>query len=178
MLHSVARMIQLAFEPAYDPFHSAFRMLRQVVFKKGKPLLIPRLKINDLYIAEPRRCLEIRLAGELKKAARKAAACQQATYGQRPSATNLFDRMAPMQDSAIQTLVNQGLFEADSFEQNLAALSERPLPAPLLARIRKANDSQADLLTFLLIDLEAVPFDGSNGLKDRTGLSEYRYDII
>lgn len=178
MLRAVAFMIQLAFEPAYDPFHAAFRILRQSAYRKFEPSPVSRVKILDVYVAEPVKCLNIRLAGTLKASARRAAKCQHPTYGHRPAANSLFNRMSLMQDAAIQTLVMQGILDGDAFGMGQVRLVEGVLPNNLLSKIDAANAAQADLMKFLFNDLDAIPFDGLNGLKDRTGLGEFRYDIL
>lgn len=170
-------MIQLAFEPAYDPYHAAFRVLQQVTFHNWAPVPIPRLKVLDLYLAEPARCTEIRLSGKLRASAKLAAECQPSIYGRRPASTAMFNRMSPIQDAAIQTLVLQGILDGDAFGQKLALRTELLLSDALEARILEINASLVNLLTFLCKDLEAIPFDGIKGLKDRTGLGEYRYDV-
>ncbi len=170
-------MIQLAFESAFDPFHSAFRILRLAEFSAGA-IEIVRLKILDVYVAEPRRCLDIRVPPALKKKAKLAAACQPPTYGSRPRIEALFNRMSPMQDAAIQTLVMQGLLDADAFAKGTAQRSEVPLSANLSARTASSNESQSDLMAFLLLDLGEISFNGPNGLKARTGLGEFRYDLV
>jgi hypothetical protein len=171
-------MIQLAFEPAFDPFHCAFRLLRQLEFGMSKPVFLPRLKVLDVFVAEPRRCLDIRLQGDPKKAARLAAKCQKPTYGHRPSKQAFFNRMSPMQDAALQTLVTQGFFDQRAFENKLAQRTDKNLPEALLNRITTKNDDEAPLMEFVVQALNAVPFEGAGGLKDRTGLGEYRYDIV
>lgn len=178
MLRAVAFMIQLAFEPAYDPFHAAFRVLRQSVYLNYKPAPASRIKILDVYVAEPIKCLDIRLAGALKASARRAAKCQHPTYGHRPTARSLLNRMSLMQDAAIQTLVMQGIIDGDGFGMGQIQLIKGMLPAELLSKINNANANQADLMKFLLNDLNSIPFEGLNGLKDRTGLGEFRYDIV
>lgn len=171
-------MIQLAFEPAFDPFHAAFRVLRQVVYRYPRPIALARAKILDVYMAEPARCLDIRLAGSLKKSARQAAAFQPPVYGQRPSAQVLFNRMSPMQDAAIQTLVLQGILDADAFGQDQLVRGDESIPEGLEARVKEVNAAQAALMTFLLSDLDEVSLDGPNGLKARTKLGEFRYDVV
>ena len=182
MLHSVARMIQLAFEPGFDPFHSAFRILRQLEFRPRTEVPVARVKLLDVYVAEPRRCLDIRLSPgllrKLKRPAQLAAACQPPTYGQRPSVNAFFNRMSPMQDAAIQTLVLQGFLEASEFDRDRLLRTGKPLEERLCARIIEVNNRQRDLMTFLLHDLEAISFNGSDGLKDRTTLGEFRYDLV
>lgn len=170
-------MIQLAFEPAFDPFHAAFRILRQSAYRMSEPSPVSRVKILDVYLAEPVKCLNIRLAGTLKASARRAAKCQHPTYGHRPPAISLFNRMSLMQDAAIQTLVMQGILDGDAFGMGQVQLVQGILPEKLLSKIHTANADQADLMRFLFNDLDAIPFEGMNGLKDRTGLGEFRYDI-
>lgn len=170
-------MIQLAFDPAYDPFHAAFRVLLQITYRRSIPIQLSRLKILDLYLVEPQRCLEIRLTGDLKKAARKAAQYQLPTYGHRPGSRALFDRMGPMQDAAIQTLVMQGVLDGDAFGKGAALKGEQLVGEKLQSRIDRAIKENAGLLKFLT-DLDEIPFNGIKGLKDRTGLGEYRYDVI
>lgn len=171
-------MIQIAYEPAFDPFHSSFRMLRQLQFRGcDNKFLIQRLKLLDVFVVEPFRCLDIRLSGKLKSAARKASLCQQATYGRKPSASVLFNRMSPMQDAAIQTMVLQGILSETEFSLGYA-LRGISLPGKLQERINDINVQQKDLMVFICQMLDEIPFDGTNGLKHRTGLGEYRYDVV
>lgn len=170
-------MIQLAFEPAFDPFHAVFRILRQIDHRSGHAVTVERAKILDVYVVEPARCIEIRLSGPPKKAARLAATQQPTVYGQRPSTPVLFSRMSPMQDAAIQTLVLQGLLDADAYGQGKLLKGEIPLPENLATRIRNANGEQVPLMSFLCTVLDDIAMDGPKGLKSRTGLGEFRYDL-
>jgi hypothetical protein len=171
-------MIQLAFEPAFDPFHAAFRILRHTDYRAGGPVSIERAKMLDVYLLEPIRCLEIRLSGAFKKAARQASVHQPAVYGHRPSTPVFFSRMSPMQDAAIQTLVLQGFLDGDAYGQGQLLKGDIPLPEGLASRIRRTNIAQASLMTFLCTILDDVPLDGPKGLKSRTGLGEFRYDPV
>jgi hypothetical protein len=171
-------MIQLAFDPAFDPFHCAFRILRQVEFRHQVPVRLGKLKILDVYLAEPVRCREIRLPATLKKEARLAASLQRPYYGQRPGTTALFDRMSPMQDAAIQTLVQHGLLDGDAFSNRLAVRTDEPLDGDLKLRVETTNEAEEKLMHFLFISLDQLEFDGFGGLKDRTGLGEHRYDVV
>ena len=171
-------MTQLAFEPAFDSYHTAFRLLRQIEFRSLAEVQISRLKILDVYVSEPQRCLEIRLGGPLKKKARQAAKCQMPIYGKRPSSITLFNQMRHIQDAAIQTFVLQGILDPDAYRVGAALRTNEKISADLSERISVANEKQSDLMTFLCVDLDEIPFDGVGGVKDRTSLGEYRYDLI
>ena len=171
-------MTQLAFEPAFDSYHTAFRLLRQIEFRSLAAVQISRLKILDVYVSEPQRSLEIRLSGTLKKKARLAANCQMPIYGKRPSSTTLFNQMRHIQDAAIQTFVLQGILDADAYRSGAALRTDEKISAELSEKISAANEKHSDLMTFLCVDLDEIPFDGAGGLKDRTSLGEYRYDLV
>ncbi|TXN13858.1 hypothetical protein FV219_04205 [Methylobacterium sp. WL122] len=171
-------MIQLAFEAAYDPFHAAYRILRQLVFRDGMVLPVTRAKILDVFIAEPQRCQEIRLSNPFKKSARAAAKCQMVIYGRRPPTSLFFNRMSPMQDAAIQTLVNRDILDVSAYKAGLLAYGRLKIEGKLLDRILLSNAEQIDLMKFLCCDLDQLPLGGANGLKDRTHLGEYRYDLV
>lgn len=171
-------MIQLAFESAFDPFHATFRILRQLKFGAMRPVHVTRAKILDVYVAEPMRCTEIRLGPSLAKSARQAAKVQPPFYGKRPSTPALFERMSPMQDAAIQTLVFQGILNPDAFRERQLTLGAVKVPDALELRIKELNERQSSLMNFLVNDLDAIVLDGVKGLKDRTGLGEFRYDYV
>jgi hypothetical protein len=174
----VARVIQLAFEPAFDPFHAAFRLLRPNLFTETAAIPIERLQILDVFVAEPRRCLEIRVPRAMKRSAKLAAEAQRPTYGRRPSTVAFYARMRPMQDAALQTLVMQGLFDGDAFSQGMALRTDVPVPLKLSKRIEASNFAEFNLMKFLYENLSDFPLVGVGGLKDRTGLGEYRYDVV
>ena len=48
----------------------------------------------------------------------------------------------------------------------------------LIESASKRNASEAELVSFLIEGLGSIQFGGREGLKDRTGLMEFRYDAI
>jgi hypothetical protein len=90
-----------------------------------------------------------------------------------PSRYWAFQPNVIMQDAAIQTLVMQGVLDGDAFGMGQVRLVEEALPVELSMKVQAANADQSDLMTFLFNDLDAVPFEGLNGLKDRTGLGSF-----
>jgi hypothetical protein len=83
-----------------------------------------------------------------------------------------------MQSAAIQTMVSQGLRDVDAFTKGFAKLTDIPLSDALVHRIKRVNETEKNLMIFLCQDLESVTFDGPMGLKDRTGLGDFRYDVL
>ncbi len=169
-------MIKIAYHPAYDPYHTAFRLLRLFACKPKETFEIDSLRILDFYLAFPR------LAGDIdgvKILVKKYGLMEwPSTYGAQPSASVIFNQMKPIQDAAIQTLYQQNIvdFDKDSLLHGDVSLSENGIPRGLVPVLVERNKSERPLIQFLMELLLKYPLDGHNGLKHRTGLMEYRYD--
>jgi len=171
-------MIQLAYQPAYDPYHTAFRLLRLTMGKSEAVFKIDQLRILDFYLAFPRLISDIE---GLKRKIKLAGLDEiPPAYGELPSAGVLFRQMAPIQEAAIQTLCLQGIFDFDreAFFAGSVSLLETGLPDKLSSFVSKKNQEEENLMAFLLSILFELPLDGPNGLKHRTGLMEHRYDYV
>jgi hypothetical protein len=79
--------------------------------------------------------------------------------------------------AGVQTMLHAGLLDPDAARKDLLArgpnLNEG---SSLVTRARKTNVEEGDLMRFLADLIGAFPYLGANGLKDRTGLEEHRYD--
>lgn len=173
-------MIQLTYQPALDPFHAIFRLmrLRRIVANFG-PLDVGYVRILDFYLLFPFRIDEIRLAQKHRRY--KALASTYSglrPYGDLPASNVLFERMKPMEEAAMETMVRLMLFDSEAFRISRIADTERPSPPEIEERVAEVNDAQADLLAFLGLLVTEYPFLGDQGIKARTGLLEYRYDSV
>lgn len=171
-------MIQLAYQPAYDPYHTAFRLLRLTMGKPTAAFKIDQLRILDFYLAFPSLVSDIE---GLKRKVKTAGLDEiPPAYGELPSAGVIFRQMAPIQEAAIQTLCLQGIFDFDkeAFFTGSVSLLEARLSDQLLSSVFKKNQEEQNLMAFLLSVLFELPLDGPNGLKHRTGLMEHRYDYV
>ena len=178
MFCAVAQMIQLTYQPAFDPSHTVFRFLRlrQVVLAE---VALPRdhLRVLDFYLMFPFRSDEIRVFPrhrKFKKLAQQYAGVR--PYGDLPDDRVLFHRMSPIQGAALDTLAQKGLLDAQEYKRGIIAPTATTLPAPLQAKLEEANVQQKDLLDFLTALATDYDLLGSNGLKDRSGLMDFAYD--
>lgn len=173
-------MIQLAYQAAYDPYHTAFRMLR---IEEAAPrqfiLKIDHLRIVDFYLAFPHFIKNIRFSprerGYIKKHSLGAFL---PPYGDIPPASVLFRNMQPIQEAAIHTLVLQGFFAIEDFKDGYIRKTEKDVPGDLKKVVAKRNNEQKNLMEFFQNYLLDIKFEGMGGLKDRTGLMEFKYDFV
>ena len=169
-------MIQLAYQPAYDPFHTVLRLIRIALFLQAPS--VEQARIADFYLSFPTRLGEVTFPKGLRGRLRGALAQAPATYGTPPADEMVIRRMRPIQDAAIQTLVGSGSFDADAYETGTLKLDEAAVSESLMKRAGALNDEQAALVGLLRDLINAVPLEGENGLKHRTGLGEHRYDAV
>ncbi|RCK45506.1 ABC-three component system middle component 5 [Thalassospira profundimaris] len=169
-------MIQIAYHPAYDTFHTTFRVLRILSCIPEETIKVDKLKILDFYMAFPRLTTDI--TGLQRQHKKYKLNSFPKPYGELPSPITIFNQMGPIQDAAIQTLCLQGFldFDIESLMHGEIQLSELGIPEALTASISLRNEKEASLIEYLIEVLLPIPLDGPKGLKARTGLMEYRYD--
>lgn len=171
-------MIQLTYQPAFDPFHTVFRFfrLREALLAEFE---IPRdhFRILDFYLLFPFRVGDMRLAPKHKRF-RKIAEEFVATrpYGNVPDDRTVFGRMKPIQAAAFDTLVGQNYLAEEKFRLGMVASTSVALPDDLRERVIKANLAEKNLVNFLAVLARDYELLGDNGLKARSGLMDYRYD--
>jgi hypothetical protein len=173
-------MIQLTYEPALDPFHGVFRLLRlRPIASKHGPLARDHVRVLDFYQLFPYRIDGIRLMPQHRKYRRLASEYQTAApYGGYPEDRFLFNRMEPMQIAAFDTLASLNLIDPARWHAGEVAATSELVPEELAVRIGAANDRDAQLEEFLGVLASEYRLTGANGLKDRTGLMEHRHDAV
>jgi hypothetical protein len=173
-------MIQLSYQTAFDPFHAMYRGLRILgVIEPSKSLLADHARILDFYLLFPFRISGIRLVRHHQKFRRLAALYEDARpYGDQPEDAQIFARMKPMQTAALETLAEKKIIDAGQWESGSVVRTKKPLPSALAARIDEANAKEPELMEAILALSSDYQLLGQNGLKDRTGLLEYRYDAV
>jgi hypothetical protein len=101
-----------------------------------------------------------------------------APYGAMPDDNSIFARMELFQRAAAISLVQSGHLSAEAWETDEVAFTTLQLPTLLAARCTTLNVRMADIMNILCQIQARYTLGGRDGLKDRTGLLEYRYDSV
>jgi ABC-three component (ABC-3C) system Middle Component 5 len=173
-------MIQLTFQPAFDPFHAVFRLLRlRPTIAVAGSLHRDHVRILDFYLLFPFKIDGIRLLPEDRKYRRLSSDYQAArTYGHQPGDQIVFNRMATMQTAAIETLAVRNMISRERLDVGHVEATSAPAPKELAVRVGAANERDAELMGFLAVLASRYALTGPDGLKARTNLLEYRYDAV
>jgi hypothetical protein len=86
--------------------------------------------------------------------------------------------LARIQDETVSSMIAKGLFEKKVFTQGRIKLRNALVSQELIKLIEEANFRQSEWYDILINHISLIPLKGKNGLKDRSGLMEFRYDAI
>lgn len=173
-------MTQLSYEPAFDPYHTLFRLHRLLLsIPSKKSYRVERIRILDFYVLFPYLIKDVRLKPEhrsFKKIASSYNECK--PYGRHPNVQVLFARMEAIQKAALSTMAIEGLIDLPAYEDQEVDFISSDLEASLYERCIEKNSEQSSLM--MIIKALSSDYDllGPKGLKARTALMEYRNDPI
>jgi len=169
-------VIQFGYQPAYDPYHSTFRLVRLLSMFGVNAISFHTIRIADFYLCFPHLLEDVRLPNNFrafKKIIQEIGS--DVPYGAMPEKSVVFGRMRPFQEAAAQTLAYNGFLDGELLKINTVQRTEENLPKKIqeAAEIRNQEDRE---IVSIISKFSTITLEGKNGLKDRTGLMEYRYD--
>lgn len=178
-------MIQLSYDSAYDPYHTAFRILRICAHSQASSFKIPQIRILDFYLNFPHFLEKFILdeayklprggTGQIKKINFKDFP---EPYSDLPDSRIIFRHMEIIQAAAMQTLCLRGFLDMEAYKQGTVQSSAAKIPDDLKQSLAKRNNEQKALMDFLVDFMGVIDLVGPKGLKARTHLLEHRYDTV
>ncbi len=171
-------MSQIVYQEALDPYHAIFRMLRILWLGESKETFaVDHLRVLDFYILFPFRISSFRFKPKHQRFKRLGVSYERSRpYGEWPDDKALISRMQPMQLVALATLGRATVIDPEKLDQGLVVLTGTLPDAGLGERVMSKNAANAELSKAIKILLLDYPTIGSDGVKSRSGLLEYRYD--
>jgi hypothetical protein len=168
----------LIYDPALDPYHSAIRALAIVMSSSEQHVELPidAARIADYFLVYPYEMTGFRFPSEFR-AIRAAVKETENPYRHAFGTRATFERMRPIFFSALSGLVAAELIDAEGLKRGVLALSNKAMPDDLAAAIARFHKRQTIVGRFILTEFLAIPTTGDDGLKHRSSLIEYRYDL-
>lgn len=164
----------LIYHPAYDAYHCAFRFL--LFTETLKVVEIDKLRILDFYFVFPAELKNVRLPKGHSDEKKRAENFLNIYHGP-VNSTQTFRDMEPIQMAAIRALAASKLIDEKQFELGIAARTETDIPLKLQESLNIALQRNDTMLPYLISKFAAISLLGAEGLKERTKLMEYRYDV-
>lgn len=166
----------LLYHPFYDARHCVFRILRLLEEVGHVEVEMQRLRIWDFYLLFPTALLQTRFPRGSVGLRRKIQNLQ-TSYDILPDPKRAFARLEVVQSAALGHLSSLGLIRADLLRADKVQRTEARIPQDLQSQIKKRNGEDILIISFLTtvyLDLELY---GTTGLRQRTDLFDYRYDV-
>lgn len=168
-------LMMLIYHPAYDLYHCAFRFLRLLEKIPKLPHEVDKLRILDFYLLFPSLLKRVSLPRNAL-IFRKMFKSYADTYEELADPYKIFIQLEPFQIASLRYLSSVELIDVEDLSNGKVNRTETRLPTMLFDAINKANSEHSELLDFLIGPFFELEFYGSNGLKARTKLLEYKYD--
>lgn len=164
----------LIYHPAYDAYHCVFRSI--LLTNHLDEIEVAKLRLLDFYLTFPAELIKASLPREISHAKRIVKPYLNRYHGP-VSGLQTFKDMEHIQMSAFGTLAATEIFDAESFSKGLIKRSTSIIFPEMQERIILFEDENKELLNLIVKDLSSIPLLGDNGLKKRTNLMEYKYDV-
>ena len=163
----------LIYHPAYDAYHCVFRAL--LITQLIPKMELSRLRILDFFLCFPGEIRNVRLPQQQNEARREAKSLVNEYHGP-VNMHHAFRDMQHLQHAAFRSLAASGLFDPNEFERGVVSRTSANIPDELSGTISAARARDKVAIRCVIDMLGSMSLNGIDGLKDRTGLMEHRYD--
>lgn len=167
----------LLYHPATDFFHCWMRFASLLCSCGGNGVEYDRLRIIDFLLCFPHELHNCRLPIEYSGELRKNISPLRKTYEDPFSIRQGFAQVNKIQKHVAMDMVAKGIVQRDSYREGILIPSTAPTISGLLESValnwEDRNQAWHKLIVTVLL---SIPLNGKNGLKDRSGLLEFKYD--
>ena len=171
-------MKALTYHPLFDPYHCAFRIIGFLAYNKGKAFQEDTIRIIDFYQLFPSELKQILAPSHLvTRRNRLTKNSSSISYAELPSARQLFMDLSRIQSITLRYICAKSVIDRKQFLAGFLLLNDRAMNNVMDESINNYVSANGDLLAFLSA-LAQESLNGPKGLKARTGLMEFRYDVM
>lgn len=167
----------LIYHPAFDANHCLYRLISILSSTGNSPINWALLRMLDFYYLFPGQLKNIKpWPREMQRFKAHAANIpEQFEYLTNPART--FFELQPFQKAAALEMIAKGVLSKSSFDNDLMVLESSSLPSAYIELLEADDFLKGKTFKIISEELPKIKFSGSTGLKSRSGLMEYIYDI-
>ncbi len=167
----------LMYHPAQDINHCVFRVLLITEESEHDKIRIDVYRLIDFYTLFPYLLrLIVKLPSPLHRFKSKFNDIPE-PFESLKNTKRIIYELEQLQSTAIQNLVAKGLLDSESFNEGYLKRTDKELPENFSDVIKDSRLLKEEWFEVLINEFPKAKLTGSNGLKARTGLMEYRYDL-
>ena len=168
----------LIYDPALDPSHYIFRLLKIIHNAIDTEIEIDKYRIVDFYLLFPVALAKFRFPGGAPTEIRRTLKALENRYTGILSPQLHFQKNGMLQIAAISHLSSLGILDNDRLKSRMLKRTKKSLPEEINQKLTKTINNKSEIETFILSVVLQLPLLGDGGLKARSGLLEHKYDVI
>lgn len=167
----------LIYHQAQDINHCVYRQLSILENTDHDKMTIDVYRLIDFYCIFPHLLKEIKPLPRSISKLRSALSDVEEPFESLRNTKRILHELENLQSIAIQSLLAKKLLDREAFDKGYLKRSDENIPDLLLDSIGSSKFTDTEWFKVLVNDFPNANFFGRGGLKARTGMMEYRYDL-
>ena len=157
--------------PLRDAYHCAFRIIRLLAERRGKPIEFERLRILDMFVLFPALLHRTKMPMDMRETFKQLAIVKpDDLFESVPSNAAIFRDLRAFQRVAVSYLAAREIIEQEPLKRGEIVYNASAVPVELSEGISVRNKEQDKLIRFLVDEFGNLPLGGSEGLFKRSAL--------
>ncbi len=167
----------LIYHPIFDVNHCVFRVLLVLESSQHSELDLDLFRIIDFYHIFPHLIKSIKPFPSDLSIFRAVIRKIPEPYELVSNVKRTMHELEAIQTTAMQNLMAKNLIDINSYNNRFVRRADEPLPKLINEKIQSSDVVNEEWFRMLINEFPTVNFLGKTGLKARTGLMEFRYDV-
>ena len=167
----------LIYHPVHDVNHCVYRLLLILETTQHSKMGIDLYRIVDFYTIFPSLLKNIKPFPAELSAFRRVLKSIPEPYERLTNVKRTMHELEPIQTTAIQNLLAKKIIDLEAFRARKLERTDTELPEEIAVGLRESELVNEEWFRMLINEFPTISFTGKKGLKARTGLMEFRYDL-
>lgn len=167
----------LIYHPAFDANHCVYRMVSVLRAADKFPISWALWRLMDFYYLFPGQLKNIKPWPREMQKFKKHVLKIPNQFEDLTNPARLFFELQEFQKAAALELIAKGVLSKSSFDSDFMVLEKTSLSSSYIEVLEIDAFLKSETFKVIVEGLPSVNFNGVNGLKARSGLMEYIYDI-
>lgn len=167
-------MFSIGFYPELDSHHAIFRYF--CISRRFPKLRVDTYRIIDYFFLNPFDLHTFRTSGHShRKLSETFSNLRPYRRTSEPAGVAL--QMWQFQQACLSALARREFISPSALSNDVVLLVEEDIPVLMRSLVEAEIKAKSDVLDFLESMIARYPLGGQGGLKDRSGLLDFRYDV-
>ena len=170
----------IVYNQAFDLYHTIFRIFHFLnKFENDTIIEIERIRIWDFYLLFPNKIHDIRLKqgeSDIRKIRKSFIKDSSNPYERIFENRKVFEKIKPYQLSALYCIASYGIIDKSFLNQQRVVIINKGILNEFVQNFEEISPKEKNIIALMTSHFNQISLYGIDGLKNRTGLIESKYD--